>query len=285
MPNFAKKALIFCLILAPTFAVAQVPTPVLFAVQSPSGKVTSYLFGTFHFGIGVNELPDYLRKAQDATQVQFAEDNMIEIADLFRLARTQPHEALERLREKFHAPKQQVTFTPQEIDQLVSLGIPRDFAMEMQDENCTYLFYRNVFFKEPFHSLEAELETRAIAAGKQVIELDSEALSNEAYKSEAQSTCRVRNYLKDPASLVATDKQFNDFRDWYRNLTPELALQLPDDTDDTVTVRTEAWVKTLVPVMQARPAFISVGLDHLVGPKGLIKLLEAKGFVVTPYRP
>jgi uncharacterized protein YbaP (TraB family) len=168
---------------------------------------------------------------------------------------------------------------------LVNLGIPREFAMAMQDENCFFFVYRKFFFLEPFHSLEAELEERAVAAGKQIVELDSEALREEAYKNEAPSTCRVRDYLNNPAALKEADQMVEDIRNQYRHLTPDLALQLQDDSDDTVTLRTEAWMKTLVPAMQKQPAFISVGLDHLLGPKGLIQLLQAQGFAIKPYHP
>lgn len=278
------RKLIFLLAFVPGLAVASVARPVLFEIQSPAG-VTSYLFGTYHYGIALDEFPEYLRRAQDRTQMQIAEADMREIAETFELARIRPKEALARLNRILKTTPTTTQFTPAELDQLVELGIPREFAAEMSVEACFQFTARRVFFLEPFHSLESELEHRAAAAGKPIVELDTDALREEAakYDTTPPRHCDVRDYLKDRKALAEADQALENARRWYRALTPERVLLMADDEDESTAFRNQAWMKVLVPTLQTRSAFISVGAAHLIGAKGLLQLLRAQGFTVRPY--
>jgi len=49
-----------------------------------------------------------------------------------------------------------------------------------------------------------------------------------------------------------------------------------------VNYRNANWVKQLKVIMKNESVFIAVGAGHLLGEKGLIKLLKAEGYVVEP---
>lgn len=51
---------------------------------------------------------------------------------------------------------------------------------------------------------------------------------------------------------------------------------------ELLTDRNINWTKQLANYMDGRQVFVAVGAAHLGGPKGLIRLLEAEGYVLTP---
>ena len=46
--------------------------------------------------------------------------------------------------------------------------------------------------------------------------------------------------------------------------------------------RTMAWLPEVERLIQSKPTFIAVGVPHLVGDEGLIRLLKKKGYTVSP---
>ena len=51
---------------------------------------------------------------------------------------------------------------------------------------------------------------------------------------------------------------------------------------ELLTDRNANWAKQLVNYMDGRQVFVAVGAAHLGGPNGLIRLLEAQGYLLTP---
>ena len=49
--------------------------------------------------------------------------------------------------------------------------------------------------------------------------------------------------------------------------------------------RNAAWVTKLDAIEAAKPAMIIVGLDHLIGPEGMVAQLAVRGYRVTAVRP
>ena len=46
--------------------------------------------------------------------------------------------------------------------------------------------------------------------------------------------------------------------------------------------RTADWLPQIEKIMKSKPSFIALGVAHLVGEKGLISLLKAAGYEVSP---
>lgn len=263
-------------------AAATVVRPVLYKVTSSKTQKVSYIFGSYHFGIGLEEFPTYLHRAIDSAEAIYVESRMLRRAELLTMTQTHPQQALDELLKLDGGRPVKGDFTEDELQQLVGLGIPRPFAEQMTDEHCTFLMFRREFFIGPLRFLEAEVQKRAEAAGKPVIELDSQELSERAYKDEPKSQCRVRDYLKDSLRQLRSDLGILSFRNWYKSLTPEYVMLMPGVTEPSVTIRTTEWMKALVPAMTQKSAFVSVGMDHLRGEQGLIQLLQNHGFTVRP---
>jgi len=57
---------------------------------------------------------------------------------------------------------------------------------------------------------------------------------------------------------------------------------LEEMENELLTDRNANWAKQMVNYMDGREVFVAVGAAHLGGPKGLIRLLEAEGYLLTP---
>jgi uncharacterized protein YbaP (TraB family) len=56
----------------------------------------------------------------------------------------------------------------------------------------------------------------------------------------------------------------------------------PDFIDAFYTKRNQEWLPKIEKMVKDKPAFIAIGISHLEGEQGIIKLLESKGFKLTP---
>jgi uncharacterized protein YbaP (TraB family) len=96
---------------------------------------------------------------------------------------------------------------------------------------------------------------------------------------------------------MATDlqKSVNDLKKLmaaYKSRDPdkleELSVsQLKEDKEFMTRLiddRNAAWIPKLETAFKERPTFVAVGAGHLGGKKGVIKLLRAKGYDVTPVK-
>ena len=60
----------------------------------------------------------------------------------------------------------------------------------------------------------------------------------------------------------------------------ELKKESPPFYERSLLLRNQAWLKTLIPVMQTQPVMVGVGVLHMVGENGLIAQLRSAGFAV-----
>lgn len=56
----------------------------------------------------------------------------------------------------------------------------------------------------------------------------------------------------------------------------------PDFVEVFYNVRNQEWMPKIEKMIHQKPAFIAVGITHLEGEKGLLKLLEGKGYTLKP---
>lgn len=56
----------------------------------------------------------------------------------------------------------------------------------------------------------------------------------------------------------------------------------PDEVAMLVDNRNKSWIPKLENMMKAQPTFVAVGAAHLAGVNGVVALLRAKGYTVTP---
>lgn len=143
-------------------------------------------------------------------------------------------------------------------------------------------------FKCPMVSFEEEVIKHTQEKGQQVYGLSSVA--------EQYSFMDKIVGAKDFAAVLASLQTFNIqdmLKDLYANYKIEDVTAINKmmegvSTADTeayhylLTVRNNLWVNRLPEIMQQDATFIAVGSAHLSGDTGMIKLLQDKGYKVTP---
>ena len=111
------------------------------------------------------------------------------------------------------------------------------------------------------------------------------------------------NYIDDispreqTAMLLYSVKNFSQTRQVYRQIVRLYKNQEIDQlfnyiekqnanyrklTQNLVANRNNRWIEKIQNIITEKPSFIAVGAGHLGGDNGLISLLEAKGYVLTP---
>ena len=122
--------------------------------------------------------------------------------------------------------------------------------------------------------------------GLETVEFQSKTLETQPLEKQAEGLLKIAN---DPhkaedelKKLIATYKE-QDI-DKLHTLAVE---QDKDDIDfqkDLLDDRNGAWLPKIEANIKTTPSFIAVGAGHLGGPKGVVNLLRAKGYKVTPIR-
>lgn len=59
---------------------------------------------------------------------------------------------------------------------------------------------------------------------------------------------------------------------------------LADEQNSFLDQRNENWIPKIEEIITSKSAFIAVGAGHLGGPNGVIRLLEKKGYTLTPVK-
>jgi uncharacterized protein YbaP (TraB family) len=145
---------------------------------------------------------------------------------------------------------------------------------------------------DPTKQLDATLQSRAKTAGMDVNGFETVAeqanlLFSASISEQAKELTRtVKDFEKMKGfTRVLSDNYMNQDIDGMFKIMmdPELG-STPAEMDKLIFNRNANWVTKLKTIMPAAPTFIVVGAGHLPGPKGLIALLRAQGFSVTPVK-
>lgn len=262
--------------------------PIFFKITAPTGKI-SYLLGSFHLGVGIDEFPAFVLQAQNETEIQIGEANMISSLLGWRHIATQPQEAVEALiRDRPPAALEaHRRLSERQIRQLVELQIPEAVAKELDDRECFTIFARQFLFSETPHFLDGEFQERAQRMGRPIFELNTKTISERAREiDQAQNPareCSITDLLADPARRRASERSMIRFRTIYRNLTFVSAAENFSQPDAAVEYQNQAWMPALRRLLTDHSAFLTIGLKHLYGPNNLIDLLRGSGFHVEEH--
>ncbi len=282
-----KKSIVAFLFSAVTF-VAQAQNSILWEVTGNGLESPSYLLGTLKF-IGVKEyiFPKEFKEKMDKCKIFAIEDQV-------------DHKAQMEINKALHLPK------------------GKSLATELSPEDYATLV---AFMEKEFHIPQAKFEkdlgkliplalsinmTR-MALGEDVKYYDIELLltakkeklktySLEPIKREAEA---IQSFPMEEQkkALMESVKNFEDQKNDYKQLEAafdandldrifSLTLHPTEDHPDFVEVfytkRNLEWMPKIERMMRDKPAFITVGITHLEGDQGLLALLRAKGYTLTP---
>lgn len=285
-----KICLFIILVVAAVTAQAQL----LWKVTGNGAKESSYLFGTHHIA------PTSLLDSIDvicAVDAVVGEMNMVKATD--------PAVAQEAMMKYAMAPADSTLtrlLTVAQIDSLNSVLGKYSMGMmtvQMLDGMAPAIVNTQLALLQsqqafpdfnPGEQLDAEVQNRARACGKEVIGLEtleeqlallygapiSEQLDDllETMRHDEEAAPKAHQLAKAYLSgdLEAINSLLND---------PEGMDS--DALDRLLTQRNNAWVEKLIEWLPVKSMFVAVGVGHLVGHNGLIERLKEKGFQVTPY--
>jgi|GEM_PF-4945594 len=253
-----------------------------FFYQISKGEKTSYLLGTMHYGISLDEVSaqirPLLRKTRthiyevlySAKEAQYFSAIPIDPLNLYRsglyeTARAQGRKALARSTAKAVA----------------KLGVPPQITQAMSDADCDLVYYRKFLFSGKSMDLEAQRLTRKFR--RRIVVLDTVPLREQAKVIDEDNgldfSCSIKEkILKRPKALKEMDVYLEQARDDYQQGNTKAFV----NATQGVKYRTAAWLKQIRKELEQGSVFISVGADHLHGPGGLLEALEGTGYSLKP---
>ncbi len=281
-----KQILTFLLALAATFTYAQ--KSILWEISGNGLEKPSYLLGTLKF-IGEREFifPKEFKEKMDQCKVFAIEDQV-------------DHKAQMELNKALHFPKGKSLATelpPEDYAKLVAF-------MEKEFKLPKAKFEKDLGKLIP---LALSINMTRMSLGEKVRYYDIELLltakkeklktfSLEPIKREAEAIqqfpmneqkealmASIANFEMQKSEYVQMEAAFdaNDL-DKIFSLTLHPTEDHPDFVKTFYTDRNLEWMPKIEKMMKDKPAFIAVGITHLEGDQGLLALLQAKGYTLTP---
>lgn len=238
---------------------------------------TSYLFGTFHIGIGVEQLPSWVTRLHRNAELHAYELKAYDFAIYKEMVnfRTKPEDVIK----KYVKNKEtKANFSEEEILKLEKLGIPRRASEQMDAKVCANFYFRDLWFKQPHNTLDGELMIYSQKFNRPVLELEDEALREEAEKLVEPSSCDVRDYLSEEGVKAIDAVALENINSYLQGEdVPESEFE---SGYEDVFYRNQKWMPKLEHAFATKRTFVTVGMFHLYGSEGLINLLRAKDYEV-----
>ncbi len=268
----------------------------LWKVEGPSLSKPSYIFGTHH--VAPADMPSKVPGLFDALE---ATEGVVGEVDMTNL---NPMEMQQMILPHIMAPADSTlskVFTPAQLDSISAvfseyMGQPMDMSqMEamkpvMISSQLAILQAMKAFPGfDPQAQLDQTLQAMAKAAGKSVSGLETfeyqlGVLYDTPIAEQAETLMDVvrddEKAVKEAAELAAAYQSFDlpaVEKILYDN--PEMT---PEKIEKLLLVRNRAWGEKLPAIMAEKPVVVVVGCGHLPGKEGIIALLQAQGFTVTP---
>ncbi len=253
--------------------------PTYFAIAK-AGK-TSHMFGTRHFGIGIDRIPPQIVADIKAAKVAYFEtppgdDGSVKDPDV-DLPAMLGAPAWQHLRELIGSDKAGELAHMHPMFAAVLLpSLYEDLTDGLDDELAKV-------------AADAKVATKGLESG-----LFQDKVLHEIFTADVARAIIMATKTRDEIK-TATVKELGDYcagnpgNGGFDDLTRHyFAVAGYDDKkigaieSELVFDRTSKWVPELEPALAAGDAFIAVGADHLVGDKGLAALLTKAGYKVTP---
>lgn len=251
----------------------QSPKNKLYKISSENGD--SYVLGTIHFGVGIDEFKTKIEVLIKGARIVLPEIDYT--SEQLELYKTDPFKIIFQT-----SPLSETSdLDDATVAKLIDLGFPRYMAERLNDNSCMAL--QTLLMARPGQvSLDLQVIEVAHKSNLKVRALDSLELRQQARTSNdrKEGSCSLRQlvntYTKDQildslnSSLVESVKSYKN-----GDITDAQQFDIP-----IVTVRNHEWIKAIANEVQQGRAFISVGDGHLQGKNGVLQLLKDQGFRV-----
>lgn len=279
-----------------TILASRVDAQILYKVESPSGKKTSWLLGTHHFAPlsavdSIKQLPEIV-KSVDALYGE------IDMQFLKNPA------ALMGMQQKMVAPVDSALNRVLSVEQLDSVrvvwdnltagAIPLDMLYGMRPavvsaQLSALLSAKALPELNPLEGIDATMQERARqrdipVLGLETVDFQVDMLYGNPIAEQARELMKTVREIGDAEQkAVALSKAYiaHDIDSIYESMT-EMEDTNPGETERLIYSRNDSWVKILTDEMAHKSLLVVVGAGHLPGPRGVIEGLKTNGFKVTP---
>ena len=258
----------------------------LWQISGKALKKPSYLFGTFHLLCK----DDINFSAQLRSAIQYVDEIYLE------LDMDDPSTLLSGLlyMNMKDGKKLKDFYTPSEYEKIEdffndTLHMPLVMFQKAKPYFLVALLYPKMMKCKTFSGIEEGILKLAKENKKEILGLETMEFQASVFDSIPYEW-QAKELMKNIDSLDKYKNEFDTMMLAYKNQQLDVLEKLitksefgMDEFEDVLLNRRNAnWVKKLGAVMKSKSLFVAVGAGHLLGEKGLIKLLRKEGYAVEP---
>jgi uncharacterized protein len=265
-------------------------TPIIWEARSATNTI--YLFGTIHVGARK------MYPLSPAVEKAFATSSVLALeADP-----TDPSSAMDSMANAAYKPPDNIArhISPElmaKIEKVLpQVGLPIEYARLMRPALLAMTIAVMEISRQgydPALGLDVHFAKLAKQQGKRIVELES--LGDQLALLQSFSPALQAAMLEQSVDSVQSGALMNELRElvaaWRTGDPDGLMGQLKKDTDDLPPElaqeyeqmlyqdRNEGMATRVIAMLEgSEPTFVAVGAGHLLGPTGLVELLQAKGY-------
>ncbi|MFV0546271.1 MAG: TraB/GumN family protein [Bacteroides sp.] len=269
----------------------------LWKISGKGLEQPSYVFGTYHLSpLSIKDSINGMSQAINETKQLYGEIIMSE---------SKEPAFIQKAQQLMMLPKDTTLkslFTPEDYELLgkvVKETMKIDIAMLSQlkpafiNTQLAILFYlQHSKAFNPQEQLDTYFQQQAVQQGKKVGGLESsesqlEVLFNSATLQRQADllACTAKNVEEviEKAKQIVEYYQTQNLDEIFRLINEdknEICGSTPEELDVMIYNRNRAWVKKMPAIMSEAPTLFVVGVGHLPGKQGVLKLLEKQGYKV-----
>ena len=274
----------------------------LYRISGNGLKMPSYIVGTYHLAPAsfADSLPG-IRTAFDATEQICGEVDMIEALKPENMAKMQAAQMLpegttlsslltaEQL-DRLNALLREVMGTdltnPAMADQLDKVT-----PMVLETTLTLMIYMRNIEGLNPYDLIDTYFQREAMKNDKAVIgfetvEFQMEILYGAPVEKQVEGLMCFVDHFQEQVEMAdfITAAYFSQDLEQLGELNLEeqegSCASNPEDNDKLLYDRNVSWVNAMPDIMRDKPTFFVVGAFHLCGERGVLKMLEDKGYKI-----
>ncbi len=247
------------------------------------GESIDYILGSIHFCIEVSDLSPLVKALHDSTNTHAYEmipkppDSMFDFSSAADLRILQEmYRTSEGFENRSYENNNPVPV--EYYSKLARIGVPSFFHRFMVNDALAPVIGVECMFKRPYKSIDHELMVNSIVASKKVIELENEDVREtaETLSGGPLLVSELLEYYSDD-EIKRIQLSILDLAKNYLSgiITPE---DLTDSDGPDMIFRNKYWMTQLPTIFSENSAFVTVGMGHLYGENGILKMLENEGF-------
>lgn len=273
----------------------------LYKISGNGAVKPSYLFGTHHLApVSVLDNTKGLRDALNSSDRVIGEIDMVHINQMEMAQKMQPYmlapadstlskvisaEDFARIGETFkkYAPMPGMTL---EMFEPMKPMVPMTVVVATIGAQCVDNF-------DPTKQLDTEVQKTAVAAGKEVLGLETVEKQAQVLYGTLPIRVQARQMVEGLSDVEKGKQKMRELTDSYMAADLTRMSNIDKDSDDPEEAvfmeeladkRNADWLKQLPALLKEKSNFIAVGALHLVGEKGLIEGLRKLGYKVEPVK-